>query len=89
MRASPRTRRQPSTAFATGSWAPTISTEFNRKRRPIVSSLAPASFFRVPEAPGLDDVLRGLSLVADDQELLELSGRLFDGLYELRRARAV
>jgi hypothetical protein len=45
--------------------------------------------YDVPEAHGLDDVLRGLSLVADDQELLELSGRLFDGLYELRRARAV
>jgi hypothetical protein len=45
--------------------------------------------YDVPEAPGLDEALRGLSLIAGDQELLELSGRLFDGLYELRRARAV
>jgi hypothetical protein len=45
--------------------------------------------YDAPEAPGLDALLRGLALVADDHEVLELSGRLFDGLYELRRARAV
>ncbi len=44
--------------------------------------------YDAPEAPGLDAVLRGLSLVADDERLLELTGPLFDGLYELNR-RAV
>ncbi len=38
-----------------------------------------------PEAPGLDVVLRGLSMVASDQEVIALSGRVFDGLYEHRR----
>ncbi len=43
--------------------------------------------FDAPEARGLDVVLRGLSMVADDRRVLELSGPLFDGLYEyLRRA---
>lgn len=41
--------------------------------------------YDAPEAPGLDAVLRGLSLVADDHEVLAVSARLFDGLYELRR----
>jgi hypothetical protein len=41
--------------------------------------------YDVPEAPGLDVLLRSLSLVAGDEELLALSGRLFDGLYEQRR----
>jgi hypothetical protein len=41
--------------------------------------------FDAAEAPGLDVLLRSLSLVADDEELLTLSGRLFDGLYEYRR----
>jgi hypothetical protein len=30
-------------------------------------------------------VLRGLSMVADDQRVLGLSGPLFDGLYEYYR----
>lgn len=38
--------------------------------------------FDAPEASGLDVVLRGLSMVRDDQEVLELSGPLYDGLYE-------
>jgi hypothetical protein len=38
--------------------------------------------FHAPEARGLDVVLRGLSMVADDQRVLELSAALFDGLYE-------
>ena len=38
-----------------------------------------------PEAPGLDVILRGLSMVARDQEVIELTGRVFDGLYEHRR----
>jgi hypothetical protein len=41
--------------------------------------------FDAPEAPGLDTVLRGLSMVADDHRILELSGPLFDGLYEFFR----
>lgn len=41
--------------------------------------------YDAPEAPGLDTVLRGLSLVADDHTVLELTGPLFDGLYEFFR----
>ena len=41
--------------------------------------------YDAPEAPGLDVVLRGLSMVASDQEVIDLAGRLFDGLYEHRR----
>ncbi|HEU5171311.1 MAG TPA: chromate resistance protein ChrB domain-containing protein [Gemmatimonadales bacterium] len=38
--------------------------------------------FRSPEAPGLDAVIRGLGLVIeDDQELLRLTDRVYDGLY--------
>jgi hypothetical protein len=40
-----------------------------------------------PEARGLDVLLRGLSMVRSDHEVLELSAPLYDGLYEyLRRA---
>jgi hypothetical protein len=41
--------------------------------------------YDAPEAVGLDVALRGLSLVIDDDRLLELTGPLFDGLYELAR----
>jgi hypothetical protein len=41
--------------------------------------------YDAPEAPGLDALLRGLSLVRDDADVLTLSAPLFDGLYELRR----
>jgi hypothetical protein len=41
--------------------------------------------YDAPEAPGLDVVLRGLSMVASDQEVIALTGQLFDGLYEHRR----
>jgi hypothetical protein len=41
--------------------------------------------FDAPEAPGLDVLVRGLSLVAEDGELLGITGRLFDGLYEHRK----
>ena len=41
--------------------------------------------FDAPEASGLDVLLRGLSMVRDDDELLALSGPLFDGLYEYRK----
>ena len=42
--------------------------------------------FDAPEARGLDVILRGLSLVAEsDEHMLELSGPIYDGLYEYRR----
>ena len=41
--------------------------------------------YDAPEAAGLDVLLRGLSMVRDDNELLALSGPLFDGLYEYRK----
>lgn len=40
--------------------------------------------YDAPEAVGLDVLLRGLSLVAADDRLLELTAPLFDGLYEFR-----
>jgi hypothetical protein len=41
--------------------------------------------YDAPEAPGLDVLLRGLSLTHDDDELLTLSAPLFDGLYEFKK----
>jgi len=41
--------------------------------------------FDAPEGPGLDVLIRGLSMTLDDDELLRVSNRLFDGLYEYRR----
>lgn len=41
--------------------------------------------YDAPEAPGLDVVLRGLSMIRDDEEVLTVSRPLFDGLYEYRR----
>lgn len=42
--------------------------------------------FDAPEARGLDVILRGLSMVVEsDEEMLDLSGPLYDGLYEYRR----
>jgi len=38
--------------------------------------------YDAPEAPGLDVVLRGLSMVLDDDAVLDLTGPVFDGLYE-------
>ena len=38
-----------------------------------------------PSAAGLDVISRGLTLVADDDRVLEVSAALFDGLYEYRR----
>jgi hypothetical protein len=43
--------------------------------------------YDAPEAPGLDVLLRGLSMVRGDHDVLELSHPLYDGLYEyLKRA---
>jgi hypothetical protein len=44
--------------------------------------------YDAPEAPGLDVALRGLSMTCPDDQILELTGPLFDGLYEYCR-RAV
>jgi hypothetical protein len=41
--------------------------------------------FDAPEAPGVDAILRGLSMVADDHRILELTGPMFDGLYAYYR----
>jgi hypothetical protein len=41
--------------------------------------------FDAPEAPGIDVALRGLSMVCEDLHILELTGPLFDGLYEFYR----
>jgi hypothetical protein len=38
--------------------------------------------FDAPEAPGFDVALRGLSMVCEDEQVLEVTGPLFDGLYE-------
>ncbi|MFI7135489.1 chromate resistance protein ChrB domain-containing protein [Nonomuraea sp. NPDC050153] len=41
--------------------------------------------FDAPEAAGLDVVLRGLSMICDDPRVLEITGPVFDGLYEFYR----
>lgn len=41
--------------------------------------------YDAPEAPGVDVLLRGLSMTHGDDELLALAAPLFDGLYEYRK----
>jgi hypothetical protein len=41
--------------------------------------------YDAPEAPGLDVLVRGLSMVRSDDEVLAVASHLFDGLYEHRR----
>jgi len=41
--------------------------------------------FDAPEAPGLDVICRGLSMVRSDDEVLAVTGPVFDGLYEYRQ----
>jgi hypothetical protein len=41
--------------------------------------------YAAPEAPGLDVVLRGLSMVCTDEQILHHTGPIFDGLYEFYR----
>jgi hypothetical protein len=41
--------------------------------------------YDAPEAPGLDVMLRGLSMTGDDERTLAVSGPLFDALYEFFR----
>ena len=45
--------------------------------------------FAAPEAPGLDAIVRGLSLLHPDQQVIDLTGPLFDGLHEYHRQRLV
>jgi len=45
--------------------------------------------FDAPEAAGLEAVVRGMSLVMDDDALLRATAPLFDGLYALGRRRAL
>jgi len=40
--------------------------------------------YDAPEARGLDVLIRGLSMVRSDTDMLELTGPLYDGLYEYR-----
>jgi hypothetical protein len=40
--------------------------------------------FDAPEAPGLDVLCRGLSIVSNDDGVLAVTGPMFDGLYEYR-----
>ena len=41
--------------------------------------------YDAPEARGLDVLVRGLSMVSSDEQMLELTEPLYDGLYEYRR----
>ncbi|MFI9550517.1 chromate resistance protein ChrB domain-containing protein [Nonomuraea endophytica] len=41
--------------------------------------------FDAPEARGVDVILRGLSMICDDEQVLEVTGPIFDGLYEFHR----
>jgi len=41
--------------------------------------------YDAPEAPGLDLVLRGLSISHDDHEILGITGPIFDGIYQYCR----
>ena len=43
------------------------------------------SAFDAPEARGLDVLIRGLSMTHGDAQMLELTGPLYDGLYEYKR----
>ncbi len=41
--------------------------------------------YDAPEAPGLDVVLRGLSMTQDDDTVVSLTAPIFDGLYDYDR----
>ena len=41
--------------------------------------------FDAPEAPGLDVICRGLTMVRSDDDVLAITGPVFDSLYEYRR----
>jgi hypothetical protein len=41
--------------------------------------------YDAPEAPGLDVLLRGLSMTQEDEQVLAITAPLFDALYEYHR----
>jgi hypothetical protein len=41
--------------------------------------------YEAPEAPGLDVLVRGLSLMHGDRDLFDLTQPLFEGLYEFKK----
>ena len=41
--------------------------------------------YDAPEARGLDTLTRGLSMIASDEQVLETTALIFDGLYEFHR----
>lgn len=41
--------------------------------------------FDAPEAPGLDTVLRGLSMVGTDEDTMNVANAVFTGMYEFYR----
>ena len=41
--------------------------------------------YGAPEAPGLDVLIRGLSMTLADTQLLDVSGPMFDGLYAYKQ----
>ena len=41
--------------------------------------------YDAPEAAGLDVLIRGLSMTLEDDQLLEISGPLFDGIYAFKQ----
>lgn len=45
--------------------------------------------YDAPEAPGLDSVLRGLSMTCTDDDTLAVATRIFNGLYEFHRQRVL
>ena len=45
--------------------------------------------YDAPEAPGLDTVLRGLSMTAPDEHTLAVSNAVFAGLYEFFRSSLI
>ena len=45
--------------------------------------------YDAPEAPGLDVILRGLSMIGGDEQTLAVSGPVFDGLYEYYRRQVL
>jgi hypothetical protein len=45
--------------------------------------------FDAPEAPGFDVALRGLSMVCSDEQTLQVTAPVFDGLYEYYRRAAL
>jgi hypothetical protein len=45
--------------------------------------------YDAPEAPGLDALMRGLSMVRPDHEVLAISAPLYDGLYEYFKRAAM